>query len=124
MLTKNFGANEFACRSEGCPAGQLAENIKELAENLQVLRDEIGKPIRVISGYRSPAYNAKIGGAKRSQHMEARAADIKVKGMSPLAVHKTIERLISEGRMKQGGLGLYSTFVHYDTRGHRARWNG
>ena len=124
QITANFGYNEFACREAGCPAGELLENMIELAQNLQVLRDHIGLPIRVISGYRSPAYNARIGGAKKSQHMQARAGDLKVTGMEPKEVHAVIEKLIAEGKMKQGGLGLYPTFVHYDTRGTRARWNG
>ena len=123
-LTHNFNINEFACREGGCPAGELADNVMELAENLQILRDEIGLPISVISGYRSPAYNTKIGGAKKSQHMFARAADIKVNGMSPKDVHQVVLRLIKEGKMKQGGVGVYPTFVHYDTRGTRARWSG
>ena len=54
-----------------------------------------------------------------------RAADIVVKGMSPLAVHTTIELLIEKGDMLQGGLGLYEIrFVHYDIRGTKARWDG
>jgi hypothetical protein len=43
--------------------------------------------------------------------------------MSPQIVHKIILDLIEEGKMKQGGLGLYSSFVHYDVRGTKARWS-
>ena len=43
-------------------------------------------------------------------------------GVSPSDVHARIESLIQQGRMLQGGLGLYRTFVHYDIRGARARW--
>jgi uncharacterized protein YcbK (DUF882 family) len=124
QLTKNFKLEEFACHDGVCPDGDLLANIQELADNLQVLRDHLGKPVRVISGYRHPEYNKKIGGAKRSQHMLARAADIKVTGLSPSEVHSTILKLIKSGQMKQGGLGKYSTFVHYDTRGTAARWSG
>jgi uncharacterized protein YcbK (DUF882 family) len=123
-LTKNFTAQEFACREGGCPAGPLAENMQELAKNLQVIRDAIGKPVNIISGYRSPTYNKKIGGAKKSQHMEAKAADIKVSGMEPKEVHTIVLTLIKEGKIKQGGVGVYSTFVHYDIRGRAARWSG
>ena len=124
QLTKNFKLAEFKCRDGVLPEGELLDNCKELAENLQVLRDHIKKPIRIISGYRHPEYNKKIGGAKRSQHMFARAADIKVSGMAPAEVHATILKLIKAGDMKQGGLGKYSTFVHYDTRGTAARLSG
>ena len=124
QLTKNFKLAEFKCPDGVLPEDDFLENCKELAENLQVLRDHINKPIRIISGYRHPEYNKKIGGAKRSQHMLARAADIKVSGMAPAEVHATILKLIKAGEMKQGGLGKYSTFVHYDTRGTAARWSG
>ena len=90
------------------------------------IRDSyIGKPITINSGYRSEEYNASIkGSSKKSQHVMGRAADIVVKGMSPLAVHTTIELLIEKGDMLQGGLGLYKSFVHYDIRGTKARWDG
>lgn len=100
------------------------DNVMLLADNLQVLRDHIGKPIRVISGYRSPTYNRKIGGARKSQHMTAKAADIKVTGMHPDEVREAILSLIKEGKMHVGGVGRYTTFTHYDIRGWNARWSG
>ena len=100
------------------------DNVRLLAKNLQVLREHVGKPVRIISGYRSPKYNRKIGGAKKSQHMQAKAADIKISGMSPAEVKATIVQLIKEGKMHSGGIGLYTTFTHYDVRGWNARWYG
>tara|TARA_B100000900_G_scaffold43594_2_gene32433 strand:+ start:192 stop:533 length:342 start_codon:yes stop_codon:yes gene_type:complete len=100
------------------------DNVRLLAENLQILRDYIGRPIKIISGYRSPDYNKRIGGARQSQHMIAKAADIKVDGMEPWIVQKIIEHLIHEGHMMKGGVGIYKTFVHYDVRGRNARWTG
>jgi len=123
-LTPNFSLHEFSCRDSTVVPEEFMENVQQLAENLQVLRDEIGIPIRVISGYRSPKYNRKIGGARRSQHMVAKAADIIISGMSPAAVKETIECLIKCGKMHSGGLGLYTTFTHYDVRGRNARWRG
>jgi uncharacterized protein YcbK (DUF882 family) len=52
-----------------------------------------------------------------------RAADIVIKGMTPIEVSKIIEELISKGDMLQGGLGIYSSFVHYDIRVTKARWD-
>ena len=127
MMTKNFSKEEFDCR---CNCGvcempiNIYHNMVKVANQLQILRDYIGKPISINSGYRSQEYNASIGGAKNSQHIMGRAADIVVKGMSPLAVHTTIELLIEKGDMLQGGLGLYDSFVHYDIRGTKARWDG
>lgn len=123
-LTKNFSLWEFKCRDGTEVPEEYLENVQELAENLQILRDYIGKPIHVISGYRSPKYNRKIGGARRSQHMLAKAGDLIVKGMTPSEVKEVIVQLIKEGKMKKGGIGLYTHFTHYDVRGFNRRWYG
>jgi uncharacterized protein YcbK (DUF882 family) len=123
-MTKNFSKEEFDC-SDGSEMNiAIYHNMVKVANQLQILRNYIGKPITVNSAYRSQEYNASIGGAKNSQHIMGRAADIVVKGMSSLAVHTTIELLIEKGDMLQGGLGLYDSFVHYDIRGTKARWDG
>jgi uncharacterized protein YcbK (DUF882 family) len=124
QLTSNFKLSEFKCRDGTEVPPDMRESVQLLAENLQVLRDTLNRPIRVISGYRSPTYNTKIGGAKKSQHMLAKAADIKIKGMSPPEVKAEIEKLIKSGDMHAGGVGLYTTFTHYDIRGRNARWYG
>lgn len=123
-LTNNFSLHEFRCKDGTDVPNELIDHVRELAENLQVLRDHIQKPIIVISGYRSPKYNRKIGGARRSQHMSAKAADIIVKDMTPDEVKAEIVQLIKDGKMKKGGVGLYTTFTHYDVRGRNARWYG
>jgi len=113
-----------------CIPKELIPNADKVLQNLQVLRDTCGKPITIMSGYRSPERNESVGGAKKSQHMEGNAVDIKVKGMKPEDVAKLVEKLIADGKMAQGGLGIYprSTpeegWIHYDTRGAKARWNG
>ena len=123
-LTNNFSLSEFQCNDGSLPRGEELANCQELAENLQILREHLGRPIRIISGYRPPEYNRRIGGAKKSQHIVAKAADIKVSGMAPAEVHAVVLKLIKSGEMKQGGVGKYSTFVHYDIRGTAARWSG
>ena len=122
-LTKDFSLSEFACKDGTLVPEAYFQNVKELAENLQALRDYYGKAVRITgSGYRTPKHNKKVGGAEHSQHLTASAADINVEGEKPSDVYRTIENLIKEGKMKQGGLGLYENFVHYDIRGRRARW--
>ena len=97
--------------------------MQELAENLQVLRDHLNVPVMVTgSGYRTKSHNKIVGGARRSQHLTASAADIDADGYTPRQLAKEIELLIFSGKMKQGGLGIYSSFVHYDIRGTKARW--
>ncbi len=54
QLTPNFKLTEWKCHDgTQCPF-DLVENVKQCAENLQVLRDTIDKPIYVLSGYRNP----------------------------------------------------------------------
>jgi uncharacterized protein YcbK (DUF882 family) len=121
-LSKDFKLKEFRSR-DGAPfTNEVYQNLIVLAKNLQILREYVKKPITINSGYRSPEYNKKIGGASQSQHMKGRAGDIVIKGMTPAEVANTIEQLINAGKMQQGGLGRYPNFTHYDVRGTKARW--
>ena len=124
QLSKNFKKSEFKCRDGSDTPDELMSNLEELVENLQIIRDHINVPMHIISGYRSPKYNRRIGGARKSQHMKAKAADIVVKSMKPVELRKIIINLIKEGKIKKGGVGLYRSFVHYDTRGWNSRWKG
>jgi uncharacterized protein YcbK (DUF882 family) len=121
-LTNNFTLQEFNSKCGRDIPNNVLPNIIQLAKNLQVLRDAVGKSISITSGYRSPQHNKKIGGAKDSQHVKGLAADIKVSGMTPKEVALVIEGLIESGKMKQGGIGIYPSWVHYDIRGTKARW--
>lgn len=123
ILTKNFSLKEFNCK-DGTPVPTIYyNNVQELANNLQVLRDHLGIPVEITgSGYRTPSHNKKVNGAKNSQHLTASAADINAKGYTPKELAVIIEKLINERKMKQGGLGIYVGFVHYDIRGIKTRW--
>lgn len=123
QLTNNFLITEFASKDGAYFPEEVKENLKTLAEQLEVLRLHFGKPITITSGYRSPAHNEKIGGAKNSYHTLGMAADIQIKDISPKIVYNAIELLIKSEKMKEGGLGLYNSWVHYDHRGTKARWN-
>jgi len=121
-LSTNFNLDEFASADGTAPSGEVLKNLTELAKNLEVLRKHLGQPIRVTSGFRSKEHNAKIGGALNSFHVLGMAADIQVAKIKPEQVAKAIELLIAEGKMKEGGLGIYKTWCHYDHRGTKARW--
>jgi uncharacterized protein YcbK (DUF882 family) len=121
QLTTNFNLSEF--NKHGFALSEtVLRNIQALANNLQILRDEVKKPIKITSGYRSPEHNAKVGGVKSSRHITGEAADFKIAGMTPKEVAAVIEKLIAAGKMEEGGLGTYSTWVHYDHRNVKARW--
>jgi uncharacterized protein YcbK (DUF882 family) len=122
-LTKNFDLFEFHCKDGTHVPDKYIPNAREVAKNLQVLRDEIGEPLWISgSGYRTVSYNKKVGGAKESQHLTASGADISAKTKTPKQLAGVIELLILQGKMKQGGIGVYPGFVHYDIRGTKARW--
>lgn len=53
---------------------------------LEPLRAEVARPVVVQSGYRSLKVNALVGGSRTSHHMEGRAADIIVPGLTPIEV--------------------------------------
>lgn len=88
QLAKNFTLAEFTAstkakqlRLDNTPDEKALANLHKIAAVLQVIRDALGKPISVTSGYRSPKVNAAVGGSATSAHMKGLAADIKVNGM-------------------------------------------
>lgn len=104
------------------PPEDLWENAVALAVLLQAIRTTFSAPVRISSCYRSPAYNACIGGADRSQHMRFTAADITIaNGKTPLSWYNQILKMRNEG-VFVGGVGRYNTFVHVDVRGQNATW--
>jgi hypothetical protein len=57
-------------------SGQLAKAMALAINCFEPIREHLGKPIRVNSGYRSPAVNKRIGGALTSQHSLGEAIDL------------------------------------------------
>lgn len=122
-LTTNFKLSEFRCKDGTDVPAELMPNVQKLANELQRLRDELGLPIKINSGYRTKSYNKKIGGASNSMHVQAKAADIVVTDITPTNLYKRIEKLIEEGKVNFKGVGVYDTFVHVDVRDRRSRWD-
>jgi len=122
MNHKNFSIKELKCK-DGTPVPEeFFANAEKLMDNLQVLRDFLKEPVHINSGYRTFAYNKRVGGKKASKHLIAQAADITTKSKSPAQLAGIIEKLIKEKKMCEGGIGLYPGFIHYDIRGVKARW--
>jgi len=122
QLTTNFHLREFKCNDGTEVPCELLANVGVLAAQLQVLRDYTGAAIYINSAYRTEDYNKKIGGANESQHLLAKASDITTKMHTPKQLAKIVEKLIKEGKMKIGGIGIYPGFLHIDTRDIKARW--
>ena len=73
--TKSVTASRLGINNT--PDDWVKENLRQVALNIfQPLRDGIGVPIYVSSGYRSAELNTAIGGSARSQHVEGRALDL------------------------------------------------
>lgn len=115
-LSANFRVREFACTDGTDPIFVDSD----LVNVLQKIRTHFGKSVTITSAYRTPTKNKAVGGQTYSQHLYGRAADIKVKGVAPKTVAAYAEKLLPN----RGGVGIYATFVHVDTRATKARWRG
>lgn len=127
-MTPHFAAAEFACRDgTPYPARWLDARLRPLCELLEQIRALAGGPLVVISGYRTIQYNRTVGGARRSQHVDGRAADVRC---PTLPADQLAARVLEAKRAGQlptlGGLGAYPGWVHVDVRAGRAlvRWRG
>lgn len=111
----NFSRSEFACK---CGCGFDTVDV-ELINALRDLRAGLGGvPITILSGCRCPVHNVAVGGAPQSQHLYARAADIYSSEASPSVILAKLEQLFPD----KYGIGIYSGWVHIDTRNVKARW--
>lgn len=122
-LAPDFKVREFRCK-DGTDTVMVDETLTVV---LQCIRDHFGKAVTITSGYRTAAHNAAVGGAKSSQHLLGRAADIRVQGVSVEDVAAYTESLMPDW----GGVGRYPVkagratgWVHVDTRADKARWRG
>lgn len=115
-LSTNFKVREFACNDGSDPIFIDSD----LVAVLQKVRDHFKKPVTINSGYRTPAYNKKVGGAIYSQHQYGTACDVSVSGVKPSDVADYAETLLKN----TGGIGRYPTFTHIDVRAVKSRWNG
>ena len=107
-LARHFKVKEFACKD----GSQVVFIDDYLYSVLDILRHKLGKPIIITSGYRTPEWNAKCGGAKYSYHMRGMAADFRVNGMNPKELAKKLDEIVPD----ECGIIVYNTWVHFDVR--------
>jgi len=98
------------------PPRELWENIMVTAGVADMARGDLGSPIRILSAYRSPAYNKAIGGANASRHVQFDALDLAPLDGRTGVLLRILKRLRTEGHFT-GGIGSYPGFVHIDNRG-------
>jgi len=108
----HFNTQEFACKGTG-----KVKVSPDLVNRLNQLRDYLGVPIHVTSGYRSPEHNRTIqGAAPNSRHLSGEAADIFAEGISTQQLGEAAKKFFGDG-----GIGIYSGHVHVDI-GPQRRW--
>jgi hypothetical protein len=105
-ITENFKRSEYMQLFKG-RYGLLAP---QMAYRVQRMRNQLGRALSINSGFRGPAYNASIGGARLSRHMYGDAIDFKVTGKSPASLRAYCE--------EQGAsyIQVYRSHIHCDWR--------
>lgn len=114
QLTPHFTLSELTASStaerlglDNTPAPEIVPRLVRTAQMLEMIRMELGAPVAVTSGYRSPAVNRAVGGVTSSDHAQGHAADIVApkfgtpyqiaKKLAPLVDALGIGQLILEG---------------------------
>jgi hypothetical protein len=127
-LQQSFRLSEFL-RSDtavrlgldNMPKAQELANIRNvLAPGMQRVRNCLGQPVLVTSGYRSPEVNAAIRGSRSSQHMQGLAADFICPGFGGVrqAVQYMMER---SGEIRFDQLIWEGSWVHISFSPREAR---
>ena len=88
---KYFSLSEFLnsatakrLRIDNTPSFEVVDNLNKLADYLDVIREKVGKPILISSGFRCPVLNKAVGGVSNSQHQKGLAADLICADMASL----------------------------------------
>ena len=127
-LTPHFELREFIAsqkaREHGIvnePGPEAVENLRKLCEGcLEPLREELGLPVVVTSGFRTKRLNSLLAHASdRSQHMLGQAADFYVGPSTGSGTEsrrelliKAFRLIIESERIDYDQLIIYPTFIH------------
>lgn len=110
---QHFKVKEFACKD----GSQVVFIDSYLVSILDILRNEVKKPVIINSGYRTPTRNKEVDGAKYSYHMRGMAADIRIAGMSAKEIANKLNKIIPN----ECGIIVYKNWVHLDVRTQKYR---
>lgn len=103
-LSAHFSRAEFRDRT----TGEVRDPPQRLLEVLERLRAAGGgRPLPIVSGYRSETHNRAVGGAPNSQHLRGRAADLP-------SGRFTVAQAVAAGARGIGHCGGW--VVHVDVR--------
>lgn len=132
QVTQHFNISEFKCKANG----EVIINADVIAhiQRLEEFRQWYGRAMSINSGYRTPEYNKKIGGAPQSQHMLGVASDIALPLQEFAGYSKTRQNEFLNNVKKKwteicnadglgGGVGFYDTFIHLDSRKTVSHWD-
>lgn len=133
-LTKNFTLEEMIysdtanqLKINNTPSAPAVKNLKALCEHvLQPLRNALGVPVKVTSGFRCATLNAKLkGSSKNSQHMTGCAADIIVPNVDLKNVYEFIKNNFEYDQLlfeyaSDGSRWVHVSYVHGYNRKHHA----
>ena len=96
------------------PSNKIRYAVRLLVLNLlQPLRNKVQRPLVLKSGYRSPALNKAVGGAKDSQHLKGEAADIFCKDAMEVLL---LAQIIFRFSIPFDQIVLYDSFLHLSFR--------
>lgn len=128
MLTENFSLEEFIASNTGDRLGidntpnsyELRASLQRTAQMLERVRDLLGVPIVITSGYRCPMLNKAVGGAQFSAHVEGLAADIIAPRYgTPYEVCKKLEGYVEDFGIDQ--LIYEFTWIHIGLNANEPR---
>lgn len=114
-MSHYFNEEEFICKC-GCnqlPANGMDTNLYAV---LDAIREQVGEPVFILSGYRCPQHNREVGGVPNSQHVLGTASDITTENITVETLAQIAENCLAELGVA-GGVGRYPSqgFVHVDT---------
>ena len=106
---KHFKKSEFTCKC-GCGLNNMNLKVVEIADQI---REHFGKPCIVNSGCRCTSHNKKVGGVANSRHLQGKAIDLYVQGVSGNTLLSYTKQLVNQGKLRYTYL-IGGNAVHID----------